>query len=381
MDRLFTLALTDKDMGYIDKVPSILFTEEEKEWRKWIKAYTGTYSELPTAERLQTEYSDFNPIHVHTKRGILERVLSERRQLKLNQFIMDSSGMAEEELKGEIAKLSIEINAAPTNVMSVKELNGFTFRKPEDGMHLCSNLVTEQHRGVFPGEVITLVGASGVGKSLLAMNTSIHWLLDGLNVLLVAADMKPEMTMIRAHSMLMKTNTEHMHKVPLVARKSFANLLNHLEGSLHIPNIAPRNVAEISSLVTEHSIDALVVDGTYFLQASFGKNGLSRGWENMSIVSNELKDLAHKTNIPVLSVSQTNREGVVAYSSSLEQDSDIVLIAKHETIFQAEGAKMLKVITHKNRRGNRYYANLQINYDTMTITDKSGGLIIGETDG
>lgn len=378
MLKLFSHALEERNMELVDKMPSILFTDEEVKWHKFIRQYNVQYGELPTVERLEREFDDFTYTPVATPRGLLESVMTTRKERLLNEFVTSTYSASSEEVKVGANKLSMQMNAHPTSVMSIRNVDSRLFIKPDEGYFICSPGFTHVLNGIYKGELVTLIGESGVGKSLLVMNTAINWYLSGLRVMVIAADMKPSTTMMRAQAMLLKTNSEAMHEVSALTQQSLSLLMDKMPGELIIPDVAPRNVAQITGLIAEYEIDALVVDGTYFLQATFGKRSMSRGWENISMVSEELKNLSHTQSLPILSVSQTNDDGKVAYSRAIEQDSDMVLLARHQgELLAATDAKLLRLTTMKNRRGNLWDASVQINFNSMSVVDRTQKVITG----
>ena len=96
------------------------------------------------------------------------------------------------------------------------------------------------------------------------------------------------------------------------------------------------------------------------------------------MVSEELKNLSHTQSLPILSVSQTNDDGKVAYSRAIEQDSDMVLLARHQgELLAATDAKLLRLTTMKNRRGNLWDASVQINFNSMSVVDRTQKVITG----
>jgi replicative DNA helicase len=120
--------------------------------------------------------------------------------------------------------------------------------------------------------------------------------------------------------------------------------------------------AKAQRLALEHGIDLLVVD---YLQLV---SGSGRRYENrtqeVTEISRGLKNLAKELDIPVIAVSQLNREverrsggrrpqlSDLRESGAIKQDADLVLFISHEEIPEASGGDGVAEITiGKQRNG------------------------------
>jgi replicative DNA helicase len=120
--------------------------------------------------------------------------------------------------------------------------------------------------------------------------------------------------------------------------------------------------AKAQRLALEHGIDLLVVD---YLQLV---SGSGRRYENrtqeVTEISRGLKNLAKELDIPVIAVSQLNREverrsggrrpqlSDLRESGAIEQDADLVLFISHEEIPEAsKGDGVAEITIGKQRNG------------------------------
>ena len=101
--------------------------------------------------------------------------------------------------------------------------------------------------------------------------------------------------------------------------------------------------------------DAAIIDYAGLLSSSLGSRAVE-DWRTMAAISNQLKEVAVATDVPIVSAAQINREGDTAgwkppkvknlsQSDALGQDGDVVLTQK-----QYGKANMVYSI-EKNRHG------------------------------
>jgi replicative DNA helicase len=120
--------------------------------------------------------------------------------------------------------------------------------------------------------------------------------------------------------------------------------------------------AKAQRLALEHGIDLLVVD---YLQLVSGSRRYENRTQEVTEISRGLKNLAKELDIPVIAVSQLNREvekrsgsrkpqlSDLRESGAIEQDSDLVLFISREGMDDDIGAGdcAAEVIIGKQRNG------------------------------
>ncbi len=120
--------------------------------------------------------------------------------------------------------------------------------------------------------------------------------------------------------------------------------------------------AKAQRLALEHGINLLVVDHLQLVSGS-GRRYENRTQE-VTEISRGLKNLAKELDIPVIAVSQLNREverrsggrrpqlSDLRESGAIEQDADLVLFISHEEIPEASGGDgVVEVTIGKQRNG------------------------------
>jgi replicative DNA helicase len=128
-----------------------------------------------------------------------------------------------------------------------------------------------------------------------------------------------------------------------------------------------RLVGLVRSKANQTKLDLVVVDYLGLLQGDKRKPR----WEAITDISHSLKTLALAEDIPVLCLSQLNRESEgekprlshLRDSGSVEQDADVVMLMHRE-----RGKPRTELIIAKNRNGNVGSVMLEFEKDKLRFT-------------
>lgn len=262
------------------------------------------------------------------------------------------------------------------------------------GFSRLDNLI---HDGNGPArrEVFLWVAPTGVGKSIMLVNTSLMNVLQNKNVLHITLENSEKVT---GHRYL-----GAFTNIPIATRKKkqeeFKKNIKKIETStngdlfvLYFPTdtISVREVElSIKELYRQYSFtpDVIVLD---YLECLLSKNQYHNreDYDRQKSVSSELRALAATTNTCIFSASQTNRAG----SKSAEEGENINLDKLAESFGKAmptdyvisinqskndynEGEDShignVRFFVAKNRNGPKYkIVNAKINYSTMKATQE-----------
>lgn len=214
--------------------------------------------------------------------------------------------------------------------------------------------------GLFPGELTVLAARPSIGKSALGFQVAIHASKVGKRVAFISCEMSEGQLGER----LIASETT----IPL-SRLRMGNLTEYERGNVKavLPSIkrmlsrvwvASRpTVSEIRSRCrvaqTTGGLDLLVVDYLGLLGASNPRASL---YERTTELSAEMKSLAQELNVPVLLLSQLNREAGktdepprlehLRDSGAIEQDANNVLF-----IHRKRGSPDTEIVIAKQRQG------------------------------
>ncbi len=221
--------------------------------------------------------------------------------------------------------------------------------------------------GFQKSDLIILAARPSVGKTSLALDFLRHIVLrEKKNAAMFSLEMSKEQLMMRLLAMESGiglwnvrqgslTDEELMILSEVVGKFSEAGLWIDDEPGLNIVELKAR----ARRLYLEHKIDFLVID---YLQLIRGTRQESRVQE-VSEISQELKNIARELDIPVLAISQLSRRvedradkmpqlADLRDSGSIEQDADVVMFIHREELYDPDtdkkGIADLKVAKHRN---------------------------------
>jgi replicative DNA helicase len=215
--------------------------------------------------------------------------------------------------------------------------------------------------GLHPTNLVLVAARPGVGKSALVLNVSRHLVASGVPVLFVSLEMSKKEVAMRLLCGEAGVSWEKVRAGPTTAdwtRMTTAAETLYSFPLLYVSDAASATVVDLRAKArrykAKHGLGCLVVD---YLQLMTGERRDNRQQE-VSEISRGLKLLAKELEIPVLAVSQLNRDSErrqnprpqlsdLRDSGSLEQDADAVVFMHRKDEEQSE----TEIIVAKNRNG------------------------------
>jgi replicative DNA helicase len=179
------------------------------------------------------------------------------------------------------------------------------------------------------GELITILGRPGVGKSILALNFGFNAYMMKYNVFYVTIEMALQQQKRRFHSLLTKINYTQLKRAELLNDETFEHFSKILkeEKEKHKNYFwlidAPANcdVTFIESRVisfenvTGQKIDLIIIDPIYLMKPS------EKSDDPVGTTSWDLKLLARKLNLPIINCSQFNRAAKLRHDKGKASDT------------------------------------------------------------
>jgi len=236
----------------------------------------------------------------------------------------------------------------------------------------------EMLNGLWPGQLVVCAAGTGNGKSTLALNIAENFAERGEAVLYASLEMSRKELLIKSISREARisstiissaqfTNIEQATRFGEAigrVKEKFGKLYVQDDGtSLTIPSLR----AEAQRMKRD-GLGLIVVD---YLQLMDGGQHDTRSQE-VAVITRSLKLLAMRTQVPVLALSQFNREGSkserprlyhLKESGSIEQDADVVFFihdpSQHDMTKEADGT--MELLIEKNRRGQTGEVKLAFN--------------------
>ncbi|WP_259288804.1 replicative DNA helicase [Candidatus Nasuia deltocephalinicola] len=228
------------------------------------------------------------------------------------------------------------------------------------------------------GDLIIIAGRPSMGKTSLSLNIAKNVSNEyNLPVIIFSMEMSSNQILIKILSCILNENQDFINKTlnsELLNNfdKKYLKIIYSLK--IFIDETTNLNVIQIYTkckfLIKEHGpLGLIVID---YLQLMYSTNpGQNRVLE-ISEISRSLKCLAKELNVPIIAISQLNRNlesrnnkrpviSDLRESGSIEQDADIVLFIYRDEIYDSENLlnkNIAELIVGKHRNGPTGTANL-----------------------
>lgn len=273
-------------------------------------------------------------------------------------------GIASREIQGGFESASSLAPAAYSEIEETARNRG-----PVSGIDTGFTDLNRMTGGLHKQNLVVVAARPGLGKTSFCLNIACRAAMSGRkSVGIFSLEMSKPEIMKRMISSLAEVDATRIQSGYL-AREDWARI-NQATSSLsdaHIyiddsANLTMLQVrAKAQRLAMEHGIDLLVVD---YLQLVSGSRRYENRTQEVTEISRGLKNLAKELDIPVIAVSQLNREvekrsggrkpqlSDLRESGAIEQDADLVLfISRDETDNLGAGDCTAEISIAKQRNG------------------------------
>jgi len=227
--------------------------------------------------------------------------------------------------------------------------------------------------GLHGGELVIVAGRPSMGKTALAMNIAEACGVDqNKAVAIFSMEMGSEQIVTRLLGSVSKVNQQKM-RTGKMDEDDWAKIADGLgrlnEAPLFIDEGSALNSYELRARArrlhrsTEGGLGLIVVDYIQLMSALGGQQGENRATE-ISEISRSLKSLAKELNVPVVALSQLNRNvdsrpdkrpqmSDLRESGAIEQDADVIMFIYRDEVYNPESADkgIAEIILAKQRSG------------------------------
>lgn len=183
--------------------------------------------------------------------------------------------------------------------------------------------------GWHGGELITVIGRTGQGKSIVLLNFGYSAWLSGANVMYISIEMPYEQQKLRLYSRMTGSDYFKIKSAEFLSNEemifiedSIKKTASEHENVFRIVD-APSNcnakfienrIINFEKRTKKH-IDLLIIDPIYLMRAMIPEE------DNVGAVSWDVKTLARKLNIPIIVANQINREGHKRHLAGKDMDA------------------------------------------------------------
>jgi hypothetical protein len=388
MFELITASLDGKELKYLVDFPEFLKSDWERKVISWVIEYGGKHSETPSPERLRMEFPEFTLIRADPPIPLSD-VYDLELEAKKNDYASAILSKSMSELRSgakldvdEITKMIVNMTMASSTIMKYTTFDReIYFREGQPlltGLHLVDNATG----GVYPGELMTIIGRLGTGKSTWVQFFMNDWFLNqGKRLLCISKEMPPMDVFARMDAMIGRFNSRALRDPDSAgemrnALKVVKKVMGGSTGEIIMPVMPTYKVEQIKLLARNLSADAVIIDGLYHLSSSRG--GYSSMWEEVRSVSSEVKAMALECHIPVIATTQIKRGAKaevydpedIAYSDAIGQDADFILAIKNTPTSTTKHRSEMQLI--KNRQGPEITTVIETEFETMSYEEVLG---------
>ncbi len=193
------------------------------------------------------------------------------------------------------------------------------YHKKEDKIPFDIDFFNKITKGGIPNKTLNVaLAGTGVGKSLFMCHMASSVLLQGRNVLYITLEMAEERIAERIDANLLNVNIQDITDIPKSLYESkLAKLAEKTRGKLIIKEYptASAHVGHFKSLLNDLALkksfrpDIIFIDYLNICASSRYKGSLVNSYTYVKAIAEELRGLAVECNVPIVSATQTTRQG------------------------------------------------------------------------
>ena len=227
---------------------------------------------------------------------------AERDILKIRPAQSESSGIKE------------LVHAAIGKIES-KFLNGDKITGLETGLVDLDRLTD----GLHPAEMIVIAALPSRGKTGIAVNIAVRNALAGVPALILSAEMRPVQLVVRSICSESRVNFHHVKESDMPAMMSACTKLAN--APLYIERASGFTIGQCKAIARrhyqKHGVKLVVIDYQQRLVGE-GENQEQR----VASISKGVKDIAMELDVPVILLSQVNKDGDTKHARATAEDAD-----------------------------------------------------------
>lgn len=365
------------------------FSDEKlrKIWRFMTDHYRR-YKIAPTFDTVYAEFPDFN---FETTGESVQYLKDKFKKQVMYRFGVEAVMRISEELAKpdsdqDVDQLFLEESRHLTTVLPTAKLHAFKdmhqriheYENPAEEKFIRTGIpeVDNLTFGIQPHEYVTIFGATGAGKSTLSQWLLFNAWMQGKTPMYISLEMEAKALFRKWDTMLMQFQYNdlkgHTLREEEVARwKAEADKVSAKPNDIIVmDDVRGCTVDRVHAELTRWQPDILCLDYVNLMSV---RSSFSQGWEKITYLTQELKQISRTLNIPIIGVGQANRSSFqtgatldnIAGSISAVQDADLVFGLHSDDEMREEKKMELRLL--KNRDGAVGNVDLWWAPETMTF--------------
>jgi len=341
---LFSVLIKRGTKADILKIPDVLVMEDDaREIMQFLKRYASEHRGVPSKKILRRE-TGFKCVDVTEnvsyyadrarKRLLYTRYLGPFGDLR--EAMADQDPMTVVQHAREIIAISQSLAGQDEGVQSLYDVarevvSDYDIARHTIGLRGTSSgwpWLDEQTDGFQKGDLITLVGRPGVGKSTLLLYTALHSWLAGNSVLFLSMEM-PALQLVRRFVGIWTGINPQLIKRGRLSTDAHGYMVETIEGIPDMPEFRimagnfRKSVGSLRAAAEEMEPDEIDADASYLIQPDTKANNKASRRENAADTIEGLKMLALDLDRPVKQSVQFNRSATKPKSSGSENTNPV----------------------------------------------------------
>jgi len=281
-----------------------------------------------------------------------------------------------------------------TGAQDVKTLLNETFEEIERGEGPVEGILTgydqfdDYTSGLRPGELIIVAARPSMGKTSFAMNVAMNAAVQGgKSVAIFSLEMTAQNIVKNMLCAKASVQGQKMRRggrfIGQVERQRLQDAAGPLfESRIFVddtPSLTPMMLrAKARRIKARHGLDMIVIDYMQLMEARGGIRGIDNRQQEISYISRSLKGLGRELGVPVMALSQLNRDAEkregnkpklsdLRESGAIEQDADVICLLYRSWYYSRKDSEKLdaEVIIAKQRNGPTGTVKLFFNEEFM----------------
>lgn len=367
-----------------------IFRGDELELYRFLNAHALKYGQLPKRKTIK-DWAATNPISIPSKEAVdeppkfyLDQI--ENRNLKLN---LKSAMMGAEKLRVESPDKALE--ALTSEILRLnqksrrKNLINFTDDAPkmlheeyvqahlnvDKGLKFGWDTFDEMSGGLTGGDVVTIVGRPGMGKTYIMLHAMIHAWHQGLTTLFVSMEMKNVPVVQRVAALATNTSISELKSGQISTSKyermhTIIKGMSGAQGMWIADGALSATTDDLQILCSQLQPDVVFIDGAYLLRH---KNDRIARHEKVNQNQEDIKQhIAEGRNITVVQSFQFNREMVkkdvedvgvenIGGSDAVGQLSSVVMGLFEEDSIETVLQRKIRILKGRNGEQGEFMIN------------------------
>lgn len=395
--------------GQIDKavgkgVELDMFVDDEcRDMFSYIQAHTRKYKSPPSLEAAKEAQPDFEFEHVQdTLEYVCDRFGVLVRKRVAQDLVFDLGAAIDDPKKAdsielifleaarEIATLVPNEDVARFSDMGqrIDEYEEEAAAGEKPGISFGFPTLDNWTGGIQSGDFITAAAFSGVGKSTLLRSIAFNVYASDEDVVALYIALEEDRREIFRKFDTMAAHIDYTRMKQLGLEKDDIDTWREKAEQVR-KKVASKDILVLDRLrnctpdkifmeTVRHKPDVVFVDYLSLMRSSSPSRNSSM-WQNLTEITQDLKQNARVLGVPIVAAAQTNRSSAkdgadldnIGYALSVVQDSDIVLGLHADEDMRNE--KRMEIRVRKNRRGRLgQFMNIW-NHDEMDFREESMG--------